>query len=255
MILFPAIDLLGGRVVRLRQGRRSDVDVYSDDPVSVALRFAEAGASWVHVVDLSSAFEEDSPARRKNDAAIRAVCALGRLKVDVGGGVRSLARIEELAGAGAARISLGTAIVRDPAFAREAAARFGALLSADVAARDGDVSVNGWRERASIRADALVGSLAGMGFEHLVFTDIARDGMRTGVDPAAFARVAKAAGFPVVASGGISSLDDIRSLAALGPGVVEGAITGRALYEGAYTLEEALAAAGGVGAEGGRGAC
>lgn len=244
MIVFPAIDLLGGRVVRLRRGDRSQVDVYSHDPVAVARDFAARGASWIHVVDLSAAFEEDADACAANTAAIRAICALEGVRVDTGGGIRSLQRIDELAQAGASRIALGTILVRDPAFAAAAAERFGELLTADVAARDGQVAVNGWREDARMGADELVGSLAQMGFRHLVFTDIARDGMQTGVNAAAYAHIAAVAGFPVVASGGIARLDDIRALADLGPAVVEGAITGRALYEGAFTLEDALAAAG-----------
>ncbi len=243
MIVFPAIDLLGGKVVRLRKGERSQVDVYSEDPVGVALDFARRGAEWVHVVDLSSAFEEDAAERRKNAEALRAICETGAVRVDCGGGVRTLGRICELAEAGVSRIALGTALVRDPAFARAAAERFGDLLAADVAARDGMAAVNGWREDAPVAAEALVGTLAGMGFRHLVYTDVARDGMRTGVDAGAYRRVADAAGFPVVASGGVSSLADLRDLAALGDGVIEGVVAGRALYEGSFTLEEALAAA------------
>ncbi len=242
MILFPAIDLLGGKVVRLRRGDRAHVDVYGDDPVAVARDFAERGATWIHVVDLSAAFEEDEHSRAANTKAIRGICAIPGIKVDTGGGIRSLERIDELAEAGADRIALGTILVRDPAFAAAAAERFGDLLTADVAARDGRVAINGWREDASMDADELVGNLAQMGFAHLVFTDIARDGMQTGVNAEAYRHIAKVAGFPVVASGGIAGLDDLRALAALGPDVVEGAITGRALYEGAFTLEEALSA-------------
>ncbi len=243
MILFPAIDLVAGQVVRLRRGERSQMDVYASDPVAVARDFAARGATWVHVVDLSAAFEEDDAARAANDAAIRGICEVDGLSVDVGGGVRSLERIEQLASYGARRIALGTILVRDRSFARQAAERFGELLVADVAARDGEVAVNGWREDARVRADDLVGELAGMGFAHLVFTDIARDGMQTGVNTAAYEHIAQVAGFPVVASGGIASLADIEALAALGPSVVEGAITGRALYEGVFTLEEALSSA------------
>ena len=244
MILFPAIDLLGGKVVRLRRGKRSDVDVYSDDPVAVAQDFAARGAAWIHVVDLSAAFEEDESALAANAQAIAGIAALPGIKVDTGGGVRSLERIERLAGLGVSRIALGTALVRDPGFAREAASRYGELLCADVAAQDGRVAVNGWREEASMGADELVGELAQMGFRHLVFTDIARDGMQTGVNADAYRHIAEVAGFPVVASGGIAVLDDLRSLAALGGDVIEGAICGRALYEGAFTLEEALATCG-----------
>lgn len=244
MILFPAIDLVAGQVVRLRRGDRAQMDVYSHDPVAQARAFAEQGATWVHVVDLSAAFEEDDEARAANDAAIRGICQIEGLSVDVGGGVRSLTRIEELAGYGVSRIALGTILVRDRTFARQAAERFGDVLTADVAARNGEVAVNGWREDAHLTADELVGELASMGFQHLVFTDVARDGMQTGVNAQAYEHIAQVAGFPVVASGGVATLADIQALAQLGPGVIEGVITGRALYEGAFSLEEALAAAG-----------
>lgn len=248
MIVFPAIDLIAGQVVRLRRGDRKQVDVYSNDPVAVARDFAARGATWIHVVDLSAAFEEDEAARAANTAAIRQICQVEGIRVDTGGGIRSLERIDELQRAGASRIALGTILVRDPAFAAQAAERFGDLLTADIAARDGVVSVNGWRESTSIDADALVGDLVGMGFRHLVFTDINRDGMSCGINAQAYAHVAQVAGFPVVASGGVASLDDLRALAALGPQLIEGAITGRAIYEGAFTLEDALVAGGAVGA-------
>ena len=186
MILFPAIDLIGGKVVRLERGDRSRCKVYSDDPVAVARSFAEQGASWVHVVDLSAAFGEDEDACAANSAAIEAIC----------GG-------------------------------------------------DGQVKVNGWRDGAGVALDDAVAQLTELGFKHLVYTDIARDGMQTGIDVAAYRHVAKVAGFPVVASGGISTLDDIRALAAVGEVAIEGAITGRALYEGNFTLAQALAAARG----------
>ena len=237
MILFPAIDLIGGKVVRLERGDRSRCKVYSDDPVAVARSFSEQGASWVHVVDLSAAFGEDEDACAANSAAIKAICGVDGLSVDVGGGVRSLARIDELAGYGARRIALGTVLV--------AAQGFGELLVADIAARDGQVKVNGWRDGAGVVLDDAVAQLTELGFKHLVYTDIARDGMQTGIDVAAYRHVAEVAGFPVVASGGISTLDDIRALAAVGEGAIEGAITGRALYEGNFTLAQALAAARG----------
>ena len=243
MILFPAIDLIAGQVVRLRRGERSQMDVYSTDPVAVAEDFARRGATWIHVVDLSATFEEDEEARAANAAAIRGICQVPGISVDAGGGVRDLAAIERLADAGAKRIAIGTALVRDPEFARRAAAEFGELVVADVAARDGQVRVNGWREGEGILADELVARLADLGYRHLVFTDIARDGMQTGIDVDAYRHIAEVAGFPVVASGGIATLDDLRVLAAAGDDVIEGAITGRALYEGNFSLEDALAAA------------
>ena len=242
MILFPAIDLIAGQVVRLRRGNRAEMDVYATDPVAVAEDFAARGATWIHVVDLSATFEEDEDARMRNRVAIEAICRVPGISVDTGGGVRDLAAIERLAAAGAKRIAVGTALVRDRAFARAAAEQYGELLVADVAARDGVVRVNGWREGAGVSADELVGELVSLGYAHLVFTDVSRDGMQTGIDAAAYRHIAEVAGFPVVASGGIATLADLRALAALGDDVIEGAITGRALYEGAFTLEEALAA-------------
>lgn len=242
MILFPAIDLVGGQVVRLARGERAHMDVYSDDPAAVAEKFRDAGARWVHVVDLSATLEEDESARAANDAAIRSICSVEGISVDVGGGVRDLAAVERLASLGVKRIAIGTALVRDEVFAEEAARQFGELVVADVAARDGEVRVNGWREGAALTADELVARLAGLGYRHLVFTDVARDGMRCGVDVEAYRHIAEVAGFPVVASGGIASLEDLRALAALGPDVIEGAITGRALYEGSFSLGDALVA-------------
>lgn len=249
MIVFPAIDLIAGKVVRLERGDRSRMTVYSDDPVAVARSFAEAGASWVHVVDLSAALEEDEGARAANSAAIEAICQVDGLSVDVGGGVRSLARIDELAGYGCKRIALGTVLVTEPGFAEVAARGFGQLLVADVAARDGRVKVNGWRDDVDRALDDVVGELTSLGFKHLVYTDIARDGMRTGIDVDAYRHVAAVAGFPVVASGGISALADIRALAAAGSDVIEGCITGRAVYEGVFSVAEALAAAGGCASD------
>ena len=245
MILFPAIDLIGGKGVRLERGDRSKMKVYSEDPAAVARHFAGEGATWVHVIDLSSAFEEDEAARAANDRAIREVCEVPGISVDAGGGVRSLARIDQLRELGVKRISLGTVLVREPSFAEVVAKGFGDCIVADVAAKDGQVKVNGWREGVSRSVDDVVGHLRELGFRHLVYTDIARDGMQTGIDADAYRHVAEVAGFPVVASGGITSLDDIRALAALGPDVIEGAITGRAIYEASFSLADALAVARG----------
>lgn len=245
MLLFPAIDLIAGQVVRLKRGERNALTVYSDNPVEVAREFAAQGTTWIHVVDLSATFEESEEAREKNREAIRSICAVPGISVDVGGGVRSVDAVKHLADLGAKRIALGTALVRDPELARQVAEIFPDLVVADVAAKDGEVRVNGWREGEGLRADDLVARLADLGFRHLVFTDVARDGMQTGIDVEAYRHIAEVAGFPVVASGGIASLDDLRALRALGPGIIEGAITGRALYEGNFSLSDALAVARG----------
>lgn len=245
MILFPAIDLIAGKVVRLQKGDRAHMDVYSENPAGVAEEFREAGTSWIHVVDLSRAFGEDEEALAANRRALAAIAATPGISVDAGGGIRSLRDIEELLALGVKRVAIGTALVRDPAFAEAAAKEYEDAVVADIAAKDGEVKVSGWRDDAKLSADELVKHLSGLGFRHLVFTDIARDGMQTGIDAAAYAHIAAVAGFPVVASGGIAHIDDIKALAALGPDTIEGAICGRALYEGAFTLEEALAASRG----------
>ena len=244
MILFPAIDLVAGRVVRLQRGERSKMDVYSDDPAAVARDFRDRGAEWIHVVDLSATFQEDEASLEANAAAIRAICQVDGVRVDCGGGVRDMAAVERLDRLGVERIAIGTALVRDPGFAERAATEYGEKVVADVAARDGVVRVNGWREGADgLTVGELLPRLCDLGFRHLVFTDVARDGMQTGIDVDAYRRVAALCGFPVVASGGIASLDDLRALAAAGPDAIEGAITGRASYEGNFTLEQALEAA------------
>ena len=244
MILFPAIDLVAGRVVRLQRGERSKMDVYSDDPAAVARDFRDRGAEWIHVVDLSATFQEDEASLEANAAAIRAICQVDGVRVDCGGGVRDMAAVERLDRLGVERIAIGTALVRDPGFAERAATEYGEKVVADVAARDGVVRVNGWREGADgLTVGELLPRLCGLGFRRLVFTDVARDGMQTGIDVDAYRRVAELCGFPVVASGGIASLDDLRALAAAGPDAIEGAITGRAIYEGNFTLEQALEAA------------
>ena len=245
MLLFPAIDLIFGDVVRLREGRRDRVNVYSHDPVAVAQDFVAQGSSWVHVVDLSRAFGEDKQACQANRAALKAICQVPGLCVDTGGGVRSLKDIEELLGLGVERVSIGTALIADPKFAQEAAKQYPDALVADVAAKDGLVRVNAWRTQERLNVDEVVKRLVSLGFCHLVFTDIARDGMQTGIDTSVMKHIAELAGFPIVASGGIATLEDIRALAALGPQVIEAAIVGRALYEKNFTLKEALEAAQG----------
>jgi len=181
MILFPAIDLIAGQVVRLRQGDRSQMDVYATDPVAVARDFAARGARWIHVVDLSATFGEDEDALSKNAAAIRGICQVEGISVDTGGGVRDMAAIERLAEAGAKRIALGTALVRDPGFALEAAERYGDLLVADVAAKGGQVRVNGWREGEAFAADELVARLHALGAENVILTGVSYSEGHTGV--------------------------------------------------------------------------
>ncbi|MDR2109398.1 MAG: 1-(5-phosphoribosyl)-5-[(5-phosphoribosylamino)methylideneamino]imidazole-4-carboxamide isomerase [Coriobacteriales bacterium] len=243
MFILPAIDLLEGKAVRLAQGDYAAVTVYNNDPVAQAQQFAQAGAEWLHVVDLEGA-RSGRPAAA---ALIEQIIAATGLKVEVGGGVREMQTLQRWIEAGASRVVIGTQLARDPAFARAAAARFGEAVVAGVDARDGEVAIEGWREGSGIAAEELVAELTGWGIRHLVYTDISRDGMQTGINAPAYARIARVAGFAVTASGGITSLDDLRALAALGDDVVEGAIAGRALYERAFTVEQAVGLLGGGG--------
>lgn len=241
MIVFPAIDILGGRAVRLAQGDYERVTVYNEDPVAQARAWVDQGAEWIHVVDLDGA-RDGVPG---NLSVVEAVVGMAGVPVQVGGGIRSLETLERLASAGASRMVLGTKLATDPEFVRAAVAAHGDAIVAGVDALDGEVQVAGWREGARLPATELIAELAGLGVRHLVYTDISRDGMQTGVDVEAYEAVAETAGFPVVASGGIATVDDIAALAALGPDVLEGAIVGRALYEGGFKLKHAIRAARG----------
>lgn len=244
MIVLPAIDILGGRAVRLAQGDYNRVTVYNEDPVAQAREFVEAGAEWIHVVDLDGA-RDGVPG---NIALIERIARETGARLEVGGGVRTLETMGRLTEAGVERVVIGTTLVTDPDFVRQAVSCCGHGVVAGVDARDGMVAVEGWRSGTATSAQVLVGELRELGIRHLVYTDISRDGMQTGINAPAYVGVAVSAGFPVVASGGVSTLDDIRALRDLGPGVIEGVIAGRAIYEGAFTVAEALAAAckGGV---------
>lgn len=234
MYLLPAIDILDGKAVRLAKGDYSQVTRYNDDPVEQALRFERAGAAWIHIVDLDGARTGVS----SNAAIIERIVASTSLKAQVGGGVRSLEAIERLISAGASRVVLGTALVRDPGFASAAVDRYGDALVAGVDAKGGEAAVSGWEEGSGVSVHDLARSMADLGYRHLVYTDISRDGMRTGLDPEAYRSMAGAFGHPVVASGGVAGLDDIRAMLGLGD-AIEGVIAGRALYEGSLDLAEA----------------
>jgi phosphoribosylformimino-5-aminoimidazole carboxamide ribotide isomerase len=230
--LYPAIDLLGGRVVRLRQGDYADRTVYGDDPVTVARSFVDEGATWIHVVDLDAARSGD-PVNRPVVTAI-AAAVRGAAQVQTGGGVRTIDDARELATAGVARVVMGSAAVRDPALVEEASAVVPVAVGLDH--RDGEVAVHGWTEGSGLLLDDLLGRFPTAAV--FVVTDIGRDGMLAGPDLDGLARAAKLAPAPVIASGGVADLDDVRSLAGI-PGL-GGVITGKALYEGRFTVAEAL---------------
>ncbi len=234
--LYPAIDLLGGRVVRLRQGDYADETVYGDDPVAVAREFAVAGARWIHVVDLDAARSGD-PVNRPVVAAI--VSAVdGAARVQTGGGVRSLGDARQLADAGVARVVMGSAAVSDPSLVEAASDIVAVAVGLDH--RDGDVAVHGWTEGSGLVLDDAYALFPTA--EVFVITDIGRDGMLVGPDFDGLARSAELAGAPVIASGGVSSLDDVIALTQIEN--LGGVITGKALYEGRFTISEALAAVG-----------
>ena len=238
MYLLPAIDILEGRAVRLAKGDYSQVTVYNDDPVDQALRFEAQGATWVHVVDLDGA-RTGAP---ENIAIVERIVRETSLSVEIGGGIRTLKTLERLADVGAARMVLGTALVNDPELARAAVESVGGdRLTAGIDAKGGEVAVSGWIEGSGVAATDLARAMGAAGFKHIVYTDIARDGMQTGLDVQAYVQMAEAFGHPVIASGGVASVADIERLAPVAASI-EGVITGRAVYEGTLTVEEGVAA-------------
>jgi phosphoribosylformimino-5-aminoimidazole carboxamide ribotide isomerase len=235
--LIPAIDLLGGRCVRLAQGRYEQATVYGDDPAAVAARFAAYPLRRLHVVDLDGA-RAGAPA---NGAAIGAIVAAAKgVPVQVGGGMRSQGHLEERLALGADRAVLGTAALRDPAFVREAARRHPGRIAVGIDARDGRVAVQGWLESSDVAAVDLARRFEDVGVAAIVYTDIARDGMGTGPNLEQTAALAAAVSIPVIASGGVGSEDDVRRSCALAARGLAGLIVGRALYTGALDLGRAL---------------
>ncbi|MFW2335452.1 HisA/HisF-related TIM barrel protein [Ilumatobacter sp.] len=232
--LYPAIDLRGGRVVRLAQGDYDAETVYGDDPVAVATSFADAGAPWVHVVDLDAARTGD-PVNRPVVGRI-AVALAGRAKLQNGGGVRTVDDARRLAAAGVDRVVMGSAAVRRPALVAEVGDVVPVAVGLDH--RDGELATDGWTECSGVQlTDALESFPTAAAF---VITDISRDGMLEGPDTAGLAAAVAGTRIPVIASGGVSSLDDVRALASI-PGI-GGIITGRAVYEGRFTVADALQA-------------
>lgn len=236
MILLPAIDLIGGQCVRLYQGDYARMTTYASDPVEVARRWQEAGASWLHVVDLDGA-KDGYPV---NSASIGRLCRETNLRVEVGGGLRSLEHIATLLNMGVARVILGTAALEDRELLTEALQRWDTRIVVGLDAREGLVAIRGWRETSQVNALELARELSASGARRFIYTDIARDGAMQGPNLAAMRAMRDAlrdAGSALIASGGVSSLDDLQQLAAL---EIEGAIIGKALYTGALDLAEAI---------------
>lgn len=239
MILYPAIDLKDGRCVRLVEGRFDAATVFNDDPAAQAAAFEHAGFEWVHVVDLDGAVS-GAPG---NADAVSTILARVALPVQIGGGVRTRASIAFWLERGARRVILGTAAVRDPALVREAARAHPDGIAVGIDARDGFVAVQGWTETTTLPAVDLARRFEDAGVACLIVTDISRDGKKSGVNVALTAAIADAVRVPVIASGGLRSVDDIRALKAHRDGIIHGAILGRALYDGDIDPAEALAAA------------
>lgn len=234
--ILPAIDLLGGKAVRLAQGDYARATVYGDDPAKIAGEFADAGTTRLHVVDLDGA----KAGQPVNGDAVRAILAAARVPVQLGGGLRDLAAIERALALGIDRAILGTAALRDPELVREASRRFPGRIAIGIDARGGRVAVSGWLETSDVSVAQLAALFEDAGVAALIYTDIARDGMRSGPDLAGSVAVAAATTLPVIASGGVGSIDDVRQAASHAREGLAGLIVGRALYTGDVDLREAL---------------
>ena len=240
MQIIPAIDLLDGHCVRLHQGDYDQVTRFSDDPVAQALAWQQQGAQRLHLVDLDGA-RSGQPV---NDRAVKAITAALSIPVQLGGGVRSAERAEELLACGLDRVILGTVAIEQPQLVRELAGRHPGQVVVGIDAKDGLVATRGWLETSAVRATDLAQQFEGSGVAAIVSTDIATDGTLAGPNLEALRAMAEASSIPVIASGGIGTLEDILSLLSIAPLGVEGVIVGRALYDGTVDLAEAIAAVG-----------
>jgi phosphoribosylformimino-5-aminoimidazole carboxamide ribotide isomerase len=235
MILYPAIDLKDGQCVRLLRGEMDAATVFNDDPAAQAAAFEAAGCRWVHLVDLNGAFA----GKAVNGAAVEAILSRVSVPCQLGGGIRDMAAIEAWLAKGLARVILGTVAVRDPQLVKDAARAFPGRVAVGVDARGGMVAVEGWAETTDITATDLAKRFEDAGVAALIYTDIDRDGAMQGPNVAATAALARAVSIPVIASGGVSSYDDLRALKACGA-PLDGVISGRALYDGRIDVAQAV---------------
>lgn len=239
MIVFPAIDLKGGQVVRLAEGDMDRATVYGDNPAAQALIFAEAGSHFLHVVDLDGSFA----GRAENRAAVEAILEAFPGHVQLGGGIRTREAVEGWFDMGVSRVVMGTAALKDPQFVKDMAAEFPGGIVVAVDARDGMVATEGWAEMSDVSVVDLARRFEDAGVASLLFTDIGRDGLLKGVNIDATVDLARQVDIPVIASGGVKGLDDIHVLALHAADGIEGVITGRALFEGRLDLAAAIAVA------------
>jgi phosphoribosylformimino-5-aminoimidazole carboxamide ribotide isomerase len=236
LILFPAIDLKDGQCVRLKLGEMDAATVFNDDPAAQALAFERQGFKYLHIVDLNGAFAGNPV----NAAAVEAILKALTIPAQLGGGIRDLATIEAWLAKGIRRVILGTIAVRDPALVREAAERFPGRIAVGIDAKGGKVAVEGWAETSELTATELAHRFEDAGVAAIIYTDIERDGVLKGLNLPATAALAKSTRIPVIASGGLASMADIRELMKPEYAMLEGAITGRALYDGRIDPKEAL---------------
>lgn len=234
MYLLPAIDLKDGCCVRLKQGDMAQSTVFSDSPAGQAKLFERQGAEWIHVVDLDGAFA----GRPVNADAVEEILKAAKVKIELGGGIRSLETVRLWLEKGVSRVILGTAALRNPELVKEACREFPERIAVGIDAKDGFVAVEGWAETSSVRDVDLARRFESAGVGAIIYTNVARDGVLQGPDLNATAALAKAVSIPVIVSGGVASLDDIR--ACRKAGIFEGVIAGRAIYEGRFTVSEAI---------------
>ena len=237
MLVIPAIDLRDGRCVRLKQGRKDEVTHYDGDPVEVAKNFQIEGAEWLHVVDLDGAFAESNS---KNRQTLKAIVEAVDIPVQFGGGLRSLADVEQALRLGVSRVVIGTLAVESPEIVRTLLASFGSdRIAVGIDAKNGEVVIRGWEQTEAIDAIEFAREIAKRGVNRIIYTDVARDGMLEGPNIEATCNIARSSGAKVTASGGMSSLDDIRRVKESKCGI-DSVIVGRAIYENRFTLEDAL---------------
>ena len=236
MYLLPAIDLKDGKCVRLKQGDMNQATVFGNDPAERAKSFAGQGAEWIHIVDLDGAFAGKPVNTRPVEDILKSV----DVKIELGGGIRTLDSIERWLDKGVTRVILGTAALRDPEFVKSACRLFPDRVAVGIDAKDGFVAVEGWRETSAVTAVDLAREFESAGVCAIIYTDIARDGVLTGPNLPATVALAKSVSIPVIVSGGVSSLDDIRNCKARENDNIAGVIAGRAIYDGRFTVAQAI---------------
>jgi len=240
MLVIPAIDLRGGRCVRLAQGRKEDEKVYDGDAIKIAERYQDHGALMLHIVDLDGAFSDSNS---RNRQVFREIIRRLEIPTQFGGGLRSFQDIEQVIELGAARVVLGTLAGESPNILEKLVERFGSRIAVGIDAREGRVMTRGWEKETMLSALELALRVAALGVERIIYTDISRDGMLNGVNVDQTRTIARKSGLKVTASGGVSSLEDLKQLRSVSECGIDSVIIGKALYEGRFTLEEALQAA------------